>query len=131
MSHTPTTAVAPDIIGALTVEQVFGSVGIRVDGPRAWDEHLVLSWVVTDEGTTHVLELRNGTLNQRVTDAPAPGSTTFTLTRPALIGLVTGTLDLGSALSDGTVSVDGDPADLGRLVSLLAPVDPNFAIVTP
>lgn len=29
------------------------------------------------------------------------------------------------------MSVQGDPADLGHLVSLLAPVDPHFAIVTP
>ena len=53
------------------------------------------------------------------------------MTRPALIGLVTGTLDLAAALGDGTVTVDGDPAVLGRLVALLAPGDPNFAIVTP
>src|SRR5690606_22168140 len=33
---TPTTASAPDILGALTVEQVFGSIGIRIDGPKAW-----------------------------------------------------------------------------------------------
>jgi alkyl sulfatase BDS1-like metallo-beta-lactamase superfamily hydrolase len=128
---TPTTASAPDILGALTVEQVFGSIGIRIDGPKAWDEHIVLSWVVTDEGTIHVVEVRNGTLHQRVTDAPAPGTTTFTLTRRSLIGLVTGTVDLAAALADGTVGVDGDPADLGRLVALLAPVDQDFAIVTP
>ncbi len=128
---TPTSAAAPDIMGALTVEQVFGSIGIRIDGPRAWNEHIVLSWVVTDEDTTHIIELRNGTLNQRRANAAKPGTTTFTLTRRALIGLVTGMLDLGAALADGTVVCDGDPADLGRLVALLAPVDPNFAIVTP
>jgi alkyl sulfatase BDS1-like metallo-beta-lactamase superfamily hydrolase len=128
---TPTTAIAPDIVGALTVEQVFSSIGIRIDGPKAWDEHIVLSWVVTDEGTIHVVEVRNGTFNQRVTDAPAPGTTTFTLTRRSLIGLVTGTVDLAAALADGTVGVDGDPADLGRLVALVAPVDRDFAIVTP
>lgn len=128
---TPTSTSAPDIMGALTVEQLFGSIGIRIDGPRAWDEHLVLSWIITDEGTTHVIELRNGTLNQRVQAAPYPGSTTFSLTRPTLISLVTGSLDLTTALSDGTVRVDGDPADLNRLIALLAPVDRNFAIVTP
>ena len=76
------------------MEQIFGSVGVRIDGPRAWDEHLVLSWVITDEGTTHITELRNGTLNQREAAAPAAGSTTFTLDRLTLIGLVTGTVDL-------------------------------------
>ncbi|MFD3354133.1 alkyl sulfatase dimerization domain-containing protein [Streptomyces fradiae] len=127
---TPTTAAAPDIMAALTVEQVFAGIGVRIDGPRAWDEHIVLSWVLTDEERTHVLEVRNGALNQRVADAPAPGSTTFTLTRPVLISLLTGARELPAALAEGSVSVDGDPADLGRLVDLLAPVDPDFAIVT-
>ncbi len=48
-----------------------------------------------------------------------------------LIGLVMGSLELGAALADGTVRVAGDPAVLGRLVGVLAPVDPGFAIVTP
>jgi alkyl sulfatase BDS1-like metallo-beta-lactamase superfamily hydrolase len=59
------------------------------------------------------------------------GSSTFTLTRLTLIGLVTGTVDLAAGIADGTVRVDGDPAALQRLVHLLAPVDPNFPIVTP
>jgi len=126
---TPTT-VGPDLLGALTVTQVFDSVAIRIDGPRAWDEHLTLSWVISDTGATYVTELRNGALNQRQVDVPAPGPC-FTLTRAALIGLVTGTLDAARAVADGTLTIAGDPTGLQRLVSLIAPVDPNFAIVTP
>ncbi len=126
---TPTT-VGPDLLGALTATQVFDSVAIRIDGPRAWDEHLTLSWVISDTGATYVTELRNGALNHREVDAPAPG-TCFTLTRAALIGLVTGTLDPAQAVADGTVAIAGDPSGLQRLVSLIAPIDPDFAIVTP
>jgi alkyl sulfatase BDS1-like metallo-beta-lactamase superfamily hydrolase len=128
---TPTVTASADILGALTVPQVFDSIAVRVDGPRAWDQYLLLSWMITDTGTTHVTELRNGALNHRVSPAPVAGSTTFTLTRPTLIGLVTGTVDLKAGIADGTVTVDGDPADLQRLVDLLAPVNPDFAIVTP
>ncbi len=128
---TPTSSAAIDILGALTVSQTFDSMAIRVDGPRAWDTHQTMSWVITDEDATYVTELRNGVLNHHTIDQPLDGSTTFRLSRRALIGLVTGLLDLATALGDGTVVVDGDPADLGRLVSLLAPVDPDFAIVTP
>ena len=128
---TPTSSAAIDILGALTVSQTFDSIAIRVDGPRAWDTHLTVSWVITDEDATYVTELRNGVLNHHTIDQPLDGSTTFELSRRALIGLVTGLVDLATALGDGTVVVDGDPADLGRLVSLLAPVDPDFAIVTP
>ncbi len=128
---TPATAASADLIGALTVAQVFDSIAIRIDGPRAWDTHLTLSWVIIDESVTFVTELRNGALNHRAARAPAPGTTTFTLTRPNLIGLVTGSLDLGAAIADATVVIDGDHADLQRLVALLAPVDPDFAVVTP
>jgi alkyl sulfatase BDS1-like metallo-beta-lactamase superfamily hydrolase len=44
---------------------------------------------------------------------------------------VTGALDLRAGIAGGSVTVDGDPADLQRLVDLLAPADPDFAIVTP
>ena len=119
------------MLNALTVSQVFDSVAVRVDGPRAWDKHLCIVWRITDEATTYLTELRNGALHHRtVTDTPAD-VTTFSLARLALIGLVTGTLDLGTALGAGTVGVDGDPSVLGRLVALLAPVDPDFDIVTP
>lgn len=87
--------------------------------------------MITDEDATLVTELRNGALNHRPVAEPAPGSTVFTLARATLIGLVTGTVDLTAAVADGRASVHGDPAQLQRLVDLLAPVDPDFAIVTP
>jgi hypothetical protein len=59
------------------------------------------------------------------------GATTFTLSKPALIGLVTRQLDLQHAIGDGTVVVQGDASDLLRLTEHIAPVDPGFAIVTP
>jgi alkyl sulfatase BDS1-like metallo-beta-lactamase superfamily hydrolase len=130
-SGTPVSPDSPDLVAALTVDQILSSVAIRVDGPRAAHEHLTVSFVITDEGTVHVCRLRNGVLTHGTADRPADGSTTFTLNRPMLIGLVTGQLDLASAITDGTVAVDGDPSVLGRLTGVLAPVDPSFAIVTP
>lgn len=128
---TPTTSSAPDVVGALTVEQLFGAVGTRIDGPRAWDERLLVNWVITDEDAVHVTELRNGVLIHRRVAEPVADHTTFHLTRPALIGAVTGTLDVLAALADGTIVCDGDPGVLGRLVGVVGPVDTDFAIVTP
>jgi alkyl sulfatase BDS1-like metallo-beta-lactamase superfamily hydrolase len=120
-----------DMLRALTVSQVFDSVAVRIDGPRAWDEQLRIAWHVADEDATYLVELRNGVLNHRQVDAAPDGVAALTLTRLALIGLVTGGLDLAAALAEGTVSVSGDASVLERLVSLVAPVDPGFAIVTP
>lgn len=44
---------------------------------------------------------------------------------------MTGTVTIDAATADGTVTINGDVSDLERLVGLLAPVDPDFAIVTP
>ena len=127
---TPATT-SGDIVYALSVSQLFDSVAVRIDGPRAWDEHLLIAWNVSDEGTTYLVELRNGALHQRTAAEAPEGVTAFTLTRHALIGLVTGELDLVASLGDGTVAVTGDPGVLARLVALVGPVDPGFNIVTP
>jgi alkyl sulfatase BDS1-like metallo-beta-lactamase superfamily hydrolase len=127
---TPATT-SPDLAYSLSVSQVFDSIAVRVDGPRAWDEHVVSAWRITDEDTTYLAELRNGVLHHRTAAEVPSDVTTFTLSRRSLIGLVTGQLDLAAALGDGTVAVDGDAAALAGLVALLAPVDPDFDIVTP
>jgi alkyl sulfatase BDS1-like metallo-beta-lactamase superfamily hydrolase len=128
---TPTTGNSPDIVSALSVEHVIGAIAVRIDGPRAWDEHLVISWVVTDLDEVHVTELRHGVLTRRRADAPDPGGTTFTLSRAALVGALTGGLDVVQAIVDGTIGVDGDPMVLARLRDLTERPDPGFAIVTP
>ena len=128
---TPATT-SPDMLTSLGVAQVFDSVAVRIDGPRAWDEHLADRLGHPDEGVIYLTELRNGALHHRTVGvAHRPASRPSRLARLALIGLVTGTLDLGAAIADGTVAIDGDPAVLGTLVGLLAPVDPDFDIVTP
>lgn len=127
---TPATT-SPDLAYALSVSQVFDSIAVRIDGPRAWDEHLVTAWTITDEDTTYVVELRHGVLHHRtVIEIPA-GVTRFTLSRRSLIGVVTGQVDLTAAIGDGTVTIEGDPSVMANLVGLLGPVDANFDIVTP
>lgn len=127
---TPATT-SEDIVFALDVTQLFDSLAVRVDGPRAWEHHLLVAWEITDDGSSYLLELRNGALHHRTVDVVPAGTTTFTLSRRVLIGLVVGAVDLAAALGEGTVKVDGDPTVLAQLVGLLAPVDPDFAIVTP
>lgn len=127
---TPVSAGA-DVVRSLTVSQLLDSVAIRIDGPRAWQTSLRIALTIADDGVTYLAELRNGALHHRRVDAAPAGVTVFTLSRLALIGLVTGALDLAAALADGTVTVEGDSGVLGQLVSLLGPTDPGFAIVTP
>ncbi|MBN9743376.1 alkyl/aryl-sulfatase [Amycolatopsis sp. A1MSW2902] len=128
----PTNTVAPDLMSALTIEQIFDSVAIRVNGPRAWKAHLVLDWVIRDEDRTVRTELRNGVLIQRrpkTRDTEA--NATITLDRPTLIGLINGTVPLLDALGDNRITAHGDLTALAELAGYTDQPARTFEIVRP
>ena len=125
---------------ALTVEQLFDTVAIRIDGPRAAAESMVIECHFTDSpdaaspdtdsndtdgGTTVRLTLSNGALIQ--TENPRTAATpdlTLTLTKAQLLGLLAG---------HGLAGIEhtGDPGVLDRLLGLLDTPNAAFPIVTP
>ncbi len=116
--------LSPDMIQALTVEQLFDSIAIRVNGPKAWSESLTIDWDFTDEGTRHRTALSNGVLVHWPDPQPGGADLTLTLTKPQLLALLAGQ-------GPGDLASTGDPGVLPRLLGLLDTPDPGFAIVTP
>ena len=109
---------------ALTVTQLFDTVAIRVDGPRAAGTSLSVLWQVTDTGEHYLMELSNGVLSHHPTKRAPKTDLTVTLARRQLLGLLaTGSLD--------GIDASGDQAVLGTLMSLTDQPDPGFAVVTP
>jgi alkyl sulfatase BDS1-like metallo-beta-lactamase superfamily hydrolase len=119
---TPAATAAADILGALSPEQVFDAIAIRVDGPRAWAETLAIGVVLTDSGASYRLDLRNGVLVHRE-GTTGQADLVIRTTRAALPGLLGGSMQ--------GMTLDGDGAVLGRLMAVLEAPDPDFAIVTP
>ncbi|MDR5698626.1 alkyl/aryl-sulfatase [Agromyces aerolatus] len=119
------TAIAPGagMAAALTIDQIFDTIAIRVDGPRAWDERLSIDWVFPE--TRYRTTLSNGALIVEP-DAPANdhADLELRLTKPQLLGLLAG----GRAEE---LDHTGDLAVLQRLVGVLGDPDPDFDIVTP
>jgi alkyl sulfatase BDS1-like metallo-beta-lactamase superfamily hydrolase len=109
---------------ALTITQLFDSVAIRLDGPKAWSEHLSIGWHFTDTHENYRMELSNGALIHFPTTGNQDADLTVTLTRPQLVELLATGQPEGAALS-------GDAGVLQRLISLTDDPDPDFAIVTP
>lgn len=133
---TPVSPASPDLLNALTVDQILSSIAIRIDGPQAWGMNLTLALTVTDEAQvsepeTYLMQLRNGVLAHWSSSDVESTVTTFTLRRRDLVSILTGQKDMASLINDGSVAVKGDPAVLSALMGVLAPVDPNFAIVSP
>ena len=118
----------------LTVTQLFDSIAIRINGPKAWNEHLRINWTVRGDGAggsgsgsgsgEYRMELSNGALIHFPTTVHEEADLTVTLTKTQLIGL------LLQGQTDG-VEMSGDPGVLATLVGLLDTPDPDFAVVTP
>jgi alkyl sulfatase BDS1-like metallo-beta-lactamase superfamily hydrolase len=109
---------------ALTITQLFDSIAIRINGPKAWDERLSVGWHFTDAHENYRMELSNGALIHYPTTGNQAADLTITLTKPQLLQLL-------ATAKPGGIGTSGDPAVLGRLMSLIDNPDPDFAIVTP
>ncbi|WP_460108464.1 alkyl/aryl-sulfatase [Streptomyces sp. YKOK-J1] len=129
---TPTSTVAPDLLAALTLEQLFDSLAIRVDGPGSWDADIAVRWNI-GEGDSVTMRLRNGVLTHAAGRSPAAGEPDLEITlseadlRTVLLGALP-PADLGAR--DG-VTVTGDVGKLTELLRHLGTPDPDFAVVTP
>jgi alkyl sulfatase BDS1-like metallo-beta-lactamase superfamily hydrolase len=121
-------AIATDLLSALSVDQVFDAMAIRLDGPRAAADGLasVIDWHITDLDVHHRVTVRNGVvIPEPLAGPPDDGAADarYALTRaellPVLIGLTT------------VDPVEGDPALLADLQAHLDRFDPDFSMVTP
>jgi linear primary-alkylsulfatase len=87
-------APIPDIgagmAAALTVEQLFDSVAIRVNGPKAWSEHLTIDWHFSDLDQRYRMSLSNGVLVHYPNPGPGDADLAFTLTKAQLLGMLAG-----------------------------------------
>ena len=115
-------AQSGDLLAALSPEQVFDAIAVRVDGPKAWDLALTIGVELTDSGDTWRLELRNGVLIHH--RAPVDGSDlVLRLPARALPAILVGRMD--------GIDLAGDPTVLQRLLGVLDAPDPDFEIVRP
>ena len=112
------------LISQLSPEQLFESLAIRINGPRAWDLALALDVSFVDTGVNYRLTLRNGVLVHRKVPAD-PGSADVTVMAPTKLAL------LAALLGDGGLDVSGDQTAWANLLGVLDNPDPNFNIVTP
>ncbi len=131
VGETPTDTAPRDFVANLTVGQLLDAMAIRVNGPRAWDEHLVMNWEFTDSGERYAVRLENAVLTHVVGKSDPEAQVTLRMERSALDELLTEVTPLPELLGTGRVEIEGDAMGLGLLMSLLDDPDPGFNIVLP
>lgn len=118
--------VGTGLVAALSIDQLFDALAVRINGPRAAATTSTIDWNFTDLGTVHRTELSNGALIHWDLAEPAPSEAdaVYTLTRHQLSAVFAGH-------PADELAHTGDPAALTRLLGTLDLPDPNFPIVTP
>jgi alkyl sulfatase BDS1-like metallo-beta-lactamase superfamily hydrolase len=124
-------AASADLLGALSVEHVFDSLAVRVDGSKAADLSLTVAWHFTEPEGRYLMRLSNGVLSHRPGREGDEADATIRLARSALDDLLTNRVALDELLTSGRLVLEGDVAALGSLFGVLDHPDPGFAIVTP
>ncbi|WP_018775535.1 alkyl/aryl-sulfatase [Arthrobacter sp. 131MFCol6.1] len=122
---TPTVTAAPAILAQLTPEQLFDSLAISVNGPRAWDLDLTLNVTFTDLETTYRVTLRNGVLISTKGAIDAAAAVSLSVTKGRMLAL------LGGDTDSAGIDLTGDATVLHSLLGVLDDGDPSFNIVTP
>ncbi len=126
---TPNTA-SPDITRAMSLEQIFDYLAIRLNGPKAAGKVLTLNFRFTDTNQDYTLQLKNGVLNAFPKLADKPDAT-YSLTRADLDNVLLGQTKFDELAKDGKVRVEGAPGKVGELMSLMDTFPFWFDIVTP
>jgi alkyl sulfatase BDS1-like metallo-beta-lactamase superfamily hydrolase len=124
---TATQATSPTLLSQLSVEQMFDSFAISINGPRAWDLDVAVDVTFLDAGTNYRLTLRNGVLVYgKVPADEATAAATITLANKLRLLMFAA----GDADSPG-LEVAGDAGALPSILAVLDRPNPNFNIITP
>ena len=128
---TPTRTTSADVISQLTPQMLFDSLAIQINGPKAWNENLLIDVVLTDTCTNFRLWLSNGTLIYTTATQLTSADVVLSATTRTLPAIVLNGLDVEMLQKAGVTVSSGDPSVLERLAALLDPGDPSFPIITP
>jgi alkyl sulfatase BDS1-like metallo-beta-lactamase superfamily hydrolase len=122
---------SPDVVRALSIEQLWDALGVRLDGPRAWDRRIVIGWDFTDVQERWTVTLENGALSAVGGRVASDADAVVTLARAAFDSMLLQEGDVAELFTSGAIVVSGDGAKLGELLGLLDEGDSAFPIVTP
>ncbi|GAA4868930.1 alkyl/aryl-sulfatase [Actinomycetospora straminea] len=126
---TPIVAASPDMIAQLTLDQLFDSIAIQVDGPKAWHLTSAVDWTIDD--TAYWTRLANGVLTHGEGTVRGGADARVAVARTGLLALLSGATTPEALTTSGDLTIDGAGDVLTTVLGVLDPPDPGFAIVTP
>ncbi|MDA3628362.1 MBL fold metallo-hydrolase [Saccharopolyspora sp. WRP15-2] len=121
------------MVPALSVEQLFQSWAVRLNGPEAAAHRILLRWEFTDLDETWTLLLANGVLTPIRGEAPRGEQPhcALRLERGVFDRILSGQADFPGSIAAGEVVPEGDDQALRTLLGLLEEPARSFPIALP
>jgi alkyl sulfatase BDS1-like metallo-beta-lactamase superfamily hydrolase len=129
----PRNAVSPAMMHALTIDQIFDLLGVRLRAEDLGGVSATLHWVFTDVAKAESewgLELSNRALSA-TRQAPKQSDASLTLARTTLIAVLSGETTMVEAITAGLVKVSGDAGAIVKVLGNLDRFEGGHAIVEP
>ncbi len=120
-----------DIVRAMNLDLCFDYLGGRLNGERAEGRVIVINWVFSDLGRRYLMNLANCALTYLADGESDHADATVTLERAVLNRLILREMPFADAVQRGLVGVEGNPAKIAELFSLLDDFTAMFEVIEP
>lgn len=130
----PMRTASPDMLKALTIENIFDYLGVRLKAPDVEGKHIVLNWNFTDIGASgkhYMLNLENSALTYIADYNADNADATITLTRETLNAILAEQLSPIEAVFKGDLKIDGSKMAVYDVLGSLDKFSPDFELVGP
>jgi alkyl sulfatase BDS1-like metallo-beta-lactamase superfamily hydrolase len=120
-----------DVFEALTLEMIFNSMAIRLNGPKAAGKSITINWHFTDTDERYVLYLENSVLKHIAGKQSENADCSVKLSRDIFNKVMTGQTSFLARTLLRQITYEGKIGKLRELMSMLDEFDLWFNIVTP
>ena len=116
---------------ALTIEQAFEAIGVRLKSENVGGQHVLINWHFTDVDERWILGLQNRTLHSIGGRHDAKAAATVTLTKSGFLSIIGGSATFVESLTRGEIIIEGDAAALAAVFGNLDAFASGFNIIEP
>ncbi len=111
--------------------QLFNSMAVRLNGPKAEGKQYCLNIYFTDKATNYVLTLENAVLHNREAELQLTADATLRITHELFLRMLTKEAGIKDTLFSDNLEVDGSILDLVQFFRLFDNPSGIFNLVTP
>jgi len=120
-----------DVVQALTVDMIFDSMAVRLNGPKAAGKVITINWHFTDTNERYLLSLENSVLNHTAGKQSKNAGCSIEISRDIFNKIIAGQTTFSARILLGQIKYQGSIKKLSELMALLDDPEPFFNIVEP